>query len=310
MNILYALIYAPDKGGSGAPIYTHHLMNGMIERGEHAGIVFSVHQSYRPNKYLSYQLHPLYFNHPPIFDNQPKAIGAIPFHHMTPRQVFDYIDAFYTEFAYLIQTEKYDLIHVQHGMYIGYAASMIKADYGTPYIISLHAMELNFLHEFPDPLLAMKAMVDANYICALSDLQKQRLLHEYTKDIIIRFHMKQKKCTQQEAEHEYQQIIGDKKINPDTIIVCPLGINTNHYDICSNVYLDDLEMIGNQKDLKLVMYAGRLIPMKGILHLLKAEQIYNKNNDVHTIILGGGECEDTVATAASKRSSITYLGFK
>ena len=310
MNVLYAMIYAPEKGGSGAPIYTHNLMKGMIERGDRAGIVFSVHHSYTPSKNLPYKYHPLFFEHPPIFDNQPKATGSIPFKRMTQKQVFEYVASFYRAFENLTQRKKYDLLHVQHGMYIGYAAALIKEKYHIPFFVSLHAMELNFLEEFPDPIFAMKAMIDADRILALSDSQKQRLLDEYTKDRIIALDMKHKKCSHIESELKYLSMIGNRELKPSQIGIFPLGIDIDHYNIREYEYPKELQELASGENPKIVMYAGRLIEMKGIKNLLKAEKLYNQKGDVMTVVIGGGELENYVKEIAAKRKNVHYLGFK
>gem|GEM_PF-2059798 len=310
MNVLYGMIYAPDQGGSGAPIYTHNLMKGVIEHGNNAGIVFSVHNSYFPKSNLSYKLHPLYFENPPIFDIQPKAKNSIPFKDMTEKQVSEYVADFYKSFENLTQKEGYDFLHIQHGMYIGYAAAVIKEKFEVPYFISLHAMEMNFLEEFPDPIFAMKAMTDADKILALSDAQKKRLLQEYTKDRIISLDMKHKKSSRIESELKYLSIIGNREIQPNQIGVYPLGIDIDHYNIYEYNYPEELDILLKDDKQKFVMYAGRLIEMKGIKNLLKAEEIYNKNNDVNTVVIGGGELEEYVKNIAKKRNKVVYLGFK
>lgn len=304
------MIYAPDKGGSGAPIYTHNLMKGMIENGHEAGIAFSVHHSYKSTNNLPYTLHPLYFNNPPIFDNQPMATGSIPFKDMTTNQVEEYIASFYMAFEDLVETESYQLIHVQHGMYIGYAAALIKEKYKTPYFVSLHIMELNFIHEFPDPIYAMKAMTDADKILALSKSQKQRLLSEYTKERVIELDMKVKHCTKDESMKRYMEIVGEKEILSENIIICPLGIDTDMFDIRHYESYGELDDIFSAAESKIVMYAARLIEMKGIKNLLEAEKIYNKGGDVHTIVIGGGDLEEYIKSECKVRKNIHYLGFK
>lgn len=310
MKVLYGMIYAPERGGSGAPIYTNHLMKGMIEHGDQAGIVFSVHHSYSPSPDLPYEVYPLFFDRPPIFDNQPQALGSIPFKEMTETQVRNYIDAFYQSFEKLTQRDSYELIHVQHGMYIGYAAALIKEKYQIPYFISLHAMELNFLEEFPDPIFAMKAMIDADEILALSKSQKDRLLTEYTKDRIIEIDMKNNDLTRLESEVRYQYTVGNKEIDPERIKICPLGIDTRHYRIESYRFENGITHLSSLDHPKIVMYAGRLIEMKGIKNLLEAEKIYNKKGDVYTVVIGGGVLASFVEEVARKRKNITYLGFK
>jgi glycosyltransferase involved in cell wall biosynthesis len=75
-------------------------------------------------------------------------------------------------------------------------------------------------------------------------------------------------------------------------------------------YPKDVEDLHLPEHQKIVMFAGRLIDMKGIKHLLAAETIYNNKGDVTTLVLGGGQLEDYVRQAASERQNVYYLGFK
>lgn len=310
MKVLYSMIYAPEKGGSGAPIYVHTLLKEMYKKGYKSGIVFSTDQAYKEEQQNYYDAYPLRFARPPIFDDQPKVPFSIPFKDMEREQVETYIKSFYDEFTRLLTLDTYDLLHIQHGMYIGYAAALIKEKLHVPYIISLHVMELNFLHEFPDPLYAMKAMTDADVILALTDAQKKRLLSEYTYERIIELEQRQHHVSKNEAIARYVTIIGDKKIDPANVIVCPLGIDTNLFKIRKNFpipqQLADLHLPQNAK---MVFFAGRLIEMKGIRYLLEAEKIYNKHQDVYTVIVGGGKLEDLVKKASMSNPFIHYLGF-
>ena len=307
------MIYAPERGGSGAPIYTYHLIKSLaknLDEKEKPGIVFSAHHSYKNPENTFYNSHPIYFDRPPIFDDQPKVPHSIAFKDMTKKQIKENIRVFYDEFKKRIQEEKYDLMHVQHGMYIGYAASLIKKDLNIPYTITLHVMELNFLHEFPDPILAMKAMTDADRIVALTEAQKKRLLNEYSKEKIIKLESEKKSISLDEAKKKYHQIIGDTDIDPGKITVCALGIDTELFDILPDKQVKaKVGGLGIPEDAQVVFYAGRLIDMKGIKHLLDAEPIYNRSGEIHTLILGGGELEDYVKKIAKERPSVHYPGF-
>jgi len=153
-------------------------------------------------------------------------------------------------------------------------------------------------------------MTDADSILALSEAQKNRLLNEYTREIIITLDMKQKGVSRQESEERYSQIVGDGQIDPERIAICPLGIDVDHYRIKPFEYVDGLKAFSAIYKPKLVMYAGRLIEMKGILNLLEAERLYNANGDVHTLILGGGQYENFVGEITRVRPNVHYLGFK
>ena len=311
MNVLYAMVYAPEKGGSGAPIYTYHLLREMVQRGHKVGVIFSIHRSYKNPDRTFYQSIPLYFEKPAIFDNQPKVVNSIAFKDMSPEQAEKNIQRFYKGLKEAVLKNRYELIHVQHGMYIGYATSLIKKELGTPYVITLHTMELNFLSEFPDPILAMVAVTKADKIIALTQAQKQRFLYIYNKENIIQLAMKQSGKTRQEIENLYSKFTEDKEINPENISVCPLGIDTELFDVKKDFSIPlDIQTLKIPTDASIVMYAGRLIEMKGISSLLRAELIYNRSKNIHTIILGGGKLEKFIRGICRRRSHVHYLGFK
>lgn len=305
------MIYPPDKGGSGAPIYTNHLLRSLVKRGYETGIVFSTHFSYEDSHREGYKTYPLYFANPPIFDSQPSVFHSVPFKNMSLTQITEYIDKFYRAFTNLITEEKYDLLHVQHGMYIGYAACLAKEKLKVPFVITLHTMEINFLEEFPDPLMALKAMVEAERIIALTKAQKKRLLETYSYEEIIRLEMKHHQVDRLQAEKNYQEIVGLRTTEADKIIVCPLGIDMEMFKIIHPPNIpDDLSRLNIKDTEKIVMFAGRLIEMKGIRYLLEAEKLYNRQGNIHTIIIGGGNLEELVTKEASKRKNVHYLGFK
>lgn len=311
MKILFSMIYAPDKGGSGAPIYVNHLLRSLHEHSHKTGIIFSVHHCYKNPNNSFYESLPLYFDHPAIFDNQPKVISSIPFKDLNHNQIKEVVGQFYQAFKQAILKKSYQLLHIQHGMYIGYAASLVKKELGIPYVITLHVMELNFLAEFPDPLYALKAMIEADKIIALTEAQKQRLINEYSREKIILLHMRQKNQSRQNAEKDYLDIIGDKIIDSNQIVVCPLGIDTKMFNIISKVPVPtDLQRLNIPKNAPVVMYAGRLIEMKGIRFFLKSQPYFNENRGIYSIILGGGELEDYVRQNVANYPNVYYLGFK
>jgi glycosyltransferase involved in cell wall biosynthesis len=311
MKVLYAMIYPPDEGGSGAPVYTDHLLRGMAERGEKPGMLFSTASNRRaPSEQAYYQAFPVKLARAPIFDSQPKIPSSIPFRSMSRQQVREYISRLYPSFRRAVVQWDYELAHVQHGMYIGYVASMIRQELGTPYVITLHIMELNFLPEFPDPVLAMAAMARADSIIALTQSQRRRLLNTYTRENILELQAARSVRPRSPVE-EYDRHVGKSKIREDNIVVVPLGIDTEVFDIRPSPALpEDLRQLRIGEDEKVVLFAGRLIEMKGIRHLLASEPLYNRHNDVHTIILGGGVLEGTVAQACRDRAMVHYLGFK
>ncbi|HVY29589.1 MAG TPA: glycosyltransferase family 4 protein [Polyangiaceae bacterium] len=309
MKILYSMIYPPDRGGSGAPIYTLHLLEGTIDRGLEGGILFSTGHDYRVPR-ARYESLPLRFERPAIFDSQPSVPQSIAFRDLTRAQVGELVSAFVDGFR-RAWAAGYTLSHVQHGMYIGYAAHLAKRELGLPYVVSLHVMELNFIHEFPDPIMAMAGMVHADRIIALTDANKRRLLQIYTRENILRWDMARHRRTREQAEAEYDAVVGPQDIDPARVCVIPLGIDMKRYDIRHDAALSsELASLGIPDEAPLVLFAGRLIEMKGILHLLDAARHYTTRCNAHTIVLGGGALTDQVRQRCAEQSNVHYLGFK
>lgn len=304
------MIYPPDRGGSGAPIYTNSLLNSLVDEGRSTGIICSTHDSYQPGD-LRFPVHAVRFANPPIFDSQPKIPGSIAFKDMDRRMVNEYLERLDQHHREVIAEYGYDMLHVQHGMYLGYIAARLRKEFAIPYVVSLHAMELNFLPEFPDPLMAMASMTSADRILALTESQKQRLMRIYSRENIIELEAQQRGIPLSMAEGLYDQFLGFEDLDEDRIQVVPLGIDTKQFNIRPELPApEELRRLQIPEDASIVLFAGRLLEMKGIRHLLNAEPEYNSSGKVHTIILGGGPLQALVEETARNRRNVHYLGFK
>lgn len=131
----------------------------------------------------------------------------------------DYIHRIYKTISYLVLKEGYTFIAVEHDLYIAYAVSLIKERFGVGYEIQLFDKQLRSLSDFPDPILAMKALLDADHIRTASAGQKKRLLTRYTRDWIIQYEMQQSGLSPIEAAQRYRIHIGDKTFAENSISV-------------------------------------------------------------------------------------------
>jgi len=68
---------------------------------------------------VRYESIPLRFDNPAIFDSQPKIPNSVPFKDLFRDQVSEIVEILVSAFDEGSMNSGYDLIHVQHGMYIG-----------------------------------------------------------------------------------------------------------------------------------------------------------------------------------------------
>lgn len=134
-------------------------------------------------------------------------------------QLQDYIQRLYKTISYLVLRDGYSELYVVHDLYVGYVASMIKERMGFPYEIQLREKQLREISTFPEPIIAMKVLIDADHIWATSYGQKKRLLTRYNRDWIVNYEMKQSGLTLIEAEQRYSILIGNKTINESVVSV-------------------------------------------------------------------------------------------
>lgn len=309
-SVLFAMIYAPAKGGSGAPVYTETLLDRLTRDGVRAGMVFTTDEAYRDDDALPYETFPIRMKRPPIFDSQPSVVDSIPFRDLSPDDSDAVREELVKSMCAIVVEGDYKLIHVQHGMYFGFAAAIARRRTGVPYVVTLHVMELNFLDEFPDPIAAFVAMCEACRIIALTEAQKQRLLTEYTSERIIELHARARGVSLEDARTALALGTETPRIDPERVIVCPLGIDMEKFSPMTPGLLESAPAAPVRPSRrKTVLFAGRLIAMKGVLDLLEAEHLYNRSGDVRTLIVGGGELGERVEAMAAKRPNVTFVGY-
>jgi glycosyltransferase involved in cell wall biosynthesis len=153
-------------------------------------------------------------------------------------------------------------------------------------------------------------MVHADRIVALTEANKRRLLETYRRSNIVAWHSRRKEQTPDEAEREYLRIVGDREIDPDKVVVIPLGIDASHFDIRDLPVPEDFAELRIAEHAAVVLYAARLVPMKGILNLLEAARTYGSDGNTHTVVVGGGVLADRVREECQRIGNVHFLGFK
>ncbi len=152
----------------------------------------------------------------------------------------------------VVEDFKPNIIHVHHAFPFSWAARFIKSTYQIPYVISIHGSELITLQK------------DERYLALTMDaLRKARRIipnSYYTKDWMLK-------------------IVGENYRKQLRTI--PGGVEINKFH---KVNTNDIDKQYNLKGKKLVVFAGKLTPYKGVKYLVGAA----KRIDGEIFILGGG----------------------
>lgn len=152
----------------------------------------------------------------------------------------------------VVEDFKPNIIHVHHAFPFSWAARFIKSTYQIPYIISIHGSEL------------ITAQKDLRYLALTMDaLRKAKRIipnSYYTKDWLLK-------------------VFGDEYRKQLRTI--PGGVEVNKFH---KVNTDDIDKQYNLKGKKLVVFAGKLTPYKGVKYLIGAA----KRIKGEVFILGDG----------------------
>jgi len=99
-----------------------------------------------------------------------------------------------------------------------------------------------------------------------------------------------------------------KGVNPDKIKVIYNGIDPNHFKF--NKTDNIKEKYGLPQSSKIILYSGRIDPVKGLDYLCAAaELLINKIPGCRLVIAGNGNFEQLIKAAKKFSANICYLGF-
>ena len=98
-----------------------------------------------------------------------------------------------------------------------------------------------------------------------------------------------------------------KEVNADKIVVIYNGINPSHFNTKNIKILEKYGLVRNEK---IILYSGRIDPIKGLDYLCDAfELLLKKIPDCRLVIAGNGDYESLIKKARTFSASISYLGF-
>ncbi len=177
--------------------------------------------------------------------------------------IYLYLNDFANNMIKFIESHKlqYDLIHSHYWM-SGYVGNIIQNRVGIPHITMFHTLgtvknSIGIGETEPDfRIRAEKDIVrKCNKIIASTESEKEQLIHYY--DAV-----------------------------PEVISVIPCGVNLNLFkSIDKGTARQELKLNYNTN---IILFVGRIVPLKGIEKLLKAMK-YLEDNEVKLIIIGGDE---------------------
>lgn len=180
--------------------------------------------------------------------------------------------AFLNSSVEVVADFKPNIIHVHHAFPFSWAARFIKSTYQLPYIITVHGSELH------------TAKKDQRYIALTIDaLRKARRIVPnsfYTKEWMLKM-----------FGDEYRR----------QIRVIPGGVDINKFKKVPTIEIDQKY---NLKGKKVVLFAGKLTPYKGVEYLVKAAKWIHGE-----VLIAGDGSERKKLEEMTKQQKITNVRF-
>jgi len=277
------MMHFPLKG-AGTGIYVNTLAKSLTKKGHKVRVLCSDHDI--PNK--QYHVEVILFNNGenekydldfdfPVFASHPLSKGK-KFDELTQNQRKDYFKAFRRKIEQGISGFKPDVIHVHHGWVI----ASILAEFNIPYVITLHGTEYYAFKkytEYQGPTL--RGIHGAQIIMVLTEQEKEQAIDAYGLD-------------------------------PQKIIIVTSGTDTSVFkplEIDKGVFLKSYSV--KEVNRPIVFFGGRLTAQKGLDTLIKAAEIYSKENERPiTLIAGDGDLKKQSEKLAQelKLTDIYFLG--
>lgn len=207
-----------------------------------------------------------------VFVGHPELPGAKKFKEMDGREIGEIYTTYLWSTIQAVNDFKPDVIHAFHTAYLPSIARLIKAFYGTKYIITTHGSDLSYFEQDKRFAGLMKdANKEARFITACSDFTRKW----------------------------YTRMFGESLKRKTSTIVG--GVNLDHYKK-DPVQIAKINNLYNLHDKKVVLFTGRLTKHKGVSYLIKAA----KDIKGTVLIIGDGP-ERANLEAEIKKNKITNV---
>lgn len=274
--------------GSGSGVYTTNLAKSLISLGHEVCSIMPENETKNviDESFKDFKMHPVYFKNKeeidgqldfnfPCFTSHPRS--SFNFYDMTPEQYEAYCNAFDNAIKEEIEEFKPDIIHSGHVWII----SKIACKYDIPVVVTSHGTDIIGLEK------GDRFKEDAEYVI------------NNAKKIIA-------------VSNDNGRLIKELFPQSNPIVVNagfdPKVFNVQEYDKKEILEKYKIEYT-NQK---IVLYAGRLSLLKGLNILLKAAKIYEKKQDIITLLVGNGALRKELKNIAKELElkNVYFLGHK
>ncbi len=232
MKILF--LYDFPLWGNGSATYLRFLAKELVKKNHTVGIIAPEHRRFM-EKIKQYRVEPPQI---PVFIGHPELQGAKRYCELSPREITDIYNSYLDTTLEAVSNFKPDILHVNHLSIVSWVARYIYSITKTRYIITTHGSCLsNALENRPQISMAEDAIKQAKAITMVSKDAKDRFL----------------------------EVFGDY-IRVSRII--PAGLDLSHFP--KKIDTSHIEEKYNLKGKKVVLFAGRLSPEKGMEYLASA----------------------------------------
>ncbi len=219
--------------GCGSGTYARYLAS---EVGRHYKVAMVVPDT-RPIPNV--KLYPLKLSQPIAFTGHPEWSNCKLYTQIANREIVNIYEEMLESVTDAVEDFQPNIIHVHHAFPLSWVARMIKNTYQIPYIISIHGSELPTVQK------------DKRYLALTSDaLRRARRIVPnsfWTKEWLFK-------------------IFGDEFRSQVRVI--PGGVDIKKFS--PNLTTSDIDKKYDLKGQKIVMFAGKLTPYKGVKYLIQA----------------------------------------
>ena len=261
MRILYLQTF--PLWGCGSGTYAHYLAS---EVGKHYKVAM-VAPDIRPIPNVKF--YPLKLSFPVAFTGHPEWPNCKLYTEISNREIVNIYEEMLNSVTDAVEDFQPNIIHVHHAFPLSWVARVIKNTYQIPYIISIHGSELPTVQK------------DRRYLALSSDaLRRARRIVPnsfWTKEWLFK-------------------IFGDEFRSQVRVI--PGGVDIKKFS--PDLTTADLDKKYDLKGQKIVMFAGKLTPYKGVKYLIQAA----RKIPATVLILGEG------AERASLEKRVADYGLK
>ena len=242
----------------GLNVYVRELANELAERGHHVDVFTRRTDSTSPETL------PISESHEGLPLGRVVQIAAGPERYEEKGALPAYVEEFADGVATFVATEgtKYDIIH-SHYWLSGVAAERLKAQWGVPHIVMFHTLgevkaRSRVSESEPEPRIAAETDItrNADRIVVASKDEQQLLVRYY-------------------------------KADADRISVVPCGVNLGLFQPIAKK--DARQQLGLRDDDRILLFVGRVEPLKGIDILLGAAAQVESESDCFVLVVGGDD---------------------